>query len=273
MVPLNLLELRIWVSARRWKTDNQNLLRGTDSSLCYHDILIIVKLVKEIDREYRVQSPESQSFRLTMPEALTEKANISEGEKLGISVKTVNGRSVIDFHKDHTSSNIVREVSGENKLVRIPAGIGGSMKIQRDMVRWALCSDDGKYVMRVLTSHYPLMISEDSWDRIGEGSFSDVDSNSFSVYIGKEMSHRVGWDKSTKIGFLLARTDSSLCIRCQPIEEIQDRISSTRVQLINKGGNNYRFYVPRDLVLATEHYQTEFSIFQNNDAIAMIKKA
>lgn len=231
-----------------------------------------MKLVKEINREYRVQSPESQSFRLTIPEALTKEADISKGEKLGISIKTVNGRSVIDFHKDHTGSNIIRKVSGENNLVRIPAGVGGSMKIQRDMVQWALCSNNGKYVMRVLTSHYPLVISEDSWDKIGEGSFSDIESSSFSVYMGEEISSHVGWDESTKVGFLLARTDDYLCIRCQPIEDIQDRISSTRLQLINKGGDNYRFYVPEDLVLATKYYQREFSIFQNNDAIAIIKQ-
>lgn len=227
-------------------------------------------VIKDTKRKYRVQSSSSQSFRLTIPKELSDLANINRGDTLGINVKISDNKCVIDFHKNSDRCEIKREVSGQNLLIRIPSSVGGSMKIQRDMVKWKLGRVKGDYVLRVTTSYYPLIISDSSWSKIGQSSFSREGSNSFSIYIGSVLSKNINWDESSKIGFLIAQKNGELCLRCQPIREIQDRISSTRPQPVNTGGDNYRLYVPKDLIYTIGYSETRFDIFENNNAIAIV---
>lgn len=232
-----------------------------------------MELQDSIDRQYRVQSPSAQSFRLTIPKRFEKITGISSNDVLGIQIDMVDSKCVIDFYENPSDNMIKREVAGSNKLIRIPSSIGGSMRLQRDMVSWKLYKKDGEYVYRVVTSYYPLIISDSSWNKIRSDSFkgSREDSN-LSLYVPNDVSDALDWDESTRIGFLIAQKDGKMCIRCQPIDEMQDRVSHTTVQKINKDGNNFRMYFPTDLVSCLGFEDEEFEIYENNGAIAIVKK-
>lgn len=209
-----------------------------------------MKLVETIDREYRIQSNNARSFRVTIPKKISEKVGIQSGDKLYFNINSSDSKAVIDLYNSERAELVSREVSGPNNLLRVPSPIGCALQLRRKMIRWKLFDDGGSYVIRVLTPYIPLRIPN-SWEKLSTVEMSPTqnkDGEHFSIHFEHDVTKNLNWTPDTDIGFLLCEINDQLGLRCSPVRDSTNEIYTTKVSERNKQGTRLRMYIPRSLV-------------------------
>lgn len=234
-----------------------------------------MRLVEEINRDYRVQSESARSFRVTIPKKFSRIAEISENDKLFFGMNISEGFGTIDVQTKYNSNLISRTVSGPNHLLRIPSPIGCAMQIRREMFNWSLLENKNHYTLRIKTPYIPLIISDENWNKVKKQKLKPTQydgKESFSLYIDKNMKEILGWDQSTSVGFLVAQKNGNIAIRCQPNEENNNEIFTTNVNKVNSKKEQLRFYIPRSIVRSAGLANEEVYLFSKNNALAIAEQ-
>jgi hypothetical protein len=235
---------------------------------------ITMEIIEKLTRDYRVQSESARSFRVTIPKKFSDISGIKKGDKLGFRLNISNNYGTIDIHTNPSNNMTIREVSGSNHLLRIPAPIGSAMQIRRDLFNWILYKKDKEYILRMNTPYIPLMISESTWNHLKEYKLKQTkydEESSFSIYVDKDMRKELNWDQNTNIGFLISQNNGKLAIRCQPNND-NNEIFTTSVNRVNSEKEQLRFYIPRSIIRSLDIANDKLNLLSKNNALALVKE-
>jgi len=235
----------------------------------------------EIKREYQIQNPTNQSYRLTLPKAFFKEYSIKENTEFDIEISSKDGFAVIDYIISSDRNNISRKMTKSNHTIRIPSSIGDCLlSSQNKDINWSAYVDEDIVKFRAKTAYEIPIFDTSDWDLLKNMELKSIkqsrklnsgdikEQEHFDMYFNESETKCIGWDSDTTVVMKLVFIDNRLSLQIQPKSENSKSLGKK----VNTSGfkqNDARIYIPRALVRSLNLANKEFDIFYKDKSIIL----
>ncbi len=228
----------------------------------------------DINRNYKVQNPKSQSYRLTLPQKFFEVYSMDDISELSIRLSIENEFGVIEYITPTKDELISRKLTTMNNTIRIPSSIGDSLFNDNLGIEWSSTDTDNSVIFSAKTQDKLKKFDTSTWELLKDVSISPVkqsrkvdsgetkNQEHFDIYFNESEKNILGWDNETEIELLLTSVDNKLSLQIKP-----NTLSSKKITSSGFKQNDARIYIPKSLVRSLEMVNEDLQVFYKGDSV------